>query len=217
MTEQPKKVEEKEEAKGPVEKVESEKTEDKSPPASFSTSASQQTPVEWKAPLVTPGAPPPPPPPISSTLIESLNRTDPLAELKRELESKPGGQERKHSRPGFSQDVVDSLKMLTPSESGDNLRPSDVFRIITGDNPTEASERARRRAISATVGREQTDADKKPDFLIDLKPANSRNWLYEPQRKPSLFRDDQSLSKMSTSTIDSGQVYKDSNKKTEKV
>lgn len=132
-------------------------------------------------PVVLPGGPPPPPPPISSTLIESLQQTDPLANLKRELAAKPeGGTQR---RQQLNQDVVESLKMMTPSSTGDNLRPSDVFKMIGSRSRTDLNDDY---PTVITTRKRSPDA-KKPETaagVISPPPANARSWLYEPQRKP---------------------------------
>jgi hypothetical protein len=128
------------------------------------------------------GPPPPPPPPISSTLIESLQQTDPLANLKRELAAKPEGGTKRSQQ--LNQDVVESLKMMTPSSTGDNLRPSDVFKMIGSRSRTDLNDDYP--TVVATRKR-SPDAKKLAETatgVVSPPPANARSWLYEPQRKP---------------------------------
>lgn len=124
--------------------------------------------------------PPPPPPPISEALIESLGRTDPLADLKRELDSRPDDQRPRRSGPKLTQDVVESLKMLTPTSSGVNLRPSDVFRLLSksksdlSDEPNEAPHRVHRNLP------ENEEKKSEPDDPKSV--AEARNWIYGPSK-----------------------------------
>lgn len=158
-------------------------------------------------PIALSGGPPPPPPPISSTLIESLQQTDPLANLKRELAAKPEGGTKRSQQ--LNQDVVDSLKMMTPSSTGDNLRPSDVFKMIgsrsrtdlNDDYPTVVATRKR----SPDAKKLETAAG-----VISPPPANARSWLYEPQRKPSDNKEAQSkpIKKVFNNTKNDKNVFK---------
>lgn len=117
------------------------------------------------APTVSGSGPPPPPPPISEALIESLNRTDPLANLK----ASKGTESGKKNVSGFNEDVVESLKkLLAPSSTGDNLRPSDL-------GLSHVSSRSRSDLSAA-----DDDSSTKPKPL-----ASSRDWIYEPQRRPT--------------------------------
>ena len=159
------------------------------PPKAVAPPVIAPPPVAPQAPpIALSGGPPPPPPPISSTLIESLQQTDPLANLKRELAAKPEGGTKRSQQ--LNQDVVDSLKMMTPSSTGDNLRPSDVFKMIGSRSRTDLNDDYP--TVVATRKR-SPDAKKLAETtVVSPPPANARSWLYEPQRKPNDNKEAQS-------------------------
>jgi hypothetical protein len=152
-----------------------------------------------------PPPPAPPPPPLLASLTDSLMRTDPLAELKQNLSSSSKSKgDLKEKLVNPQSGVVESLKLLTPSETGDNLKPSSVNRLISRSRtelpvldeeiisapklisilkkPAGPIRRNSKKELNVPNSY-QNQAEKLNELPIKLKTeANPREKIYDPQR-----------------------------------